>query len=131
MTAEPCSCESAVEESHQKPRGRILRFTARLPFAIFRVIVWALLYSAWYMLFFILCMLRPFIGMAVAAAVVMVPLSIAAFVKPEVANGMPFWAFILMTLGFVGFAIGYTIFLGWITPPGAADPFARYRRSSR
>ncbi|KRA64129.1 hypothetical protein CFBP6624_25590 (plasmid) [Agrobacterium tumefaciens] len=66
--------------------------------------------------------------MAVAAAVVMVPLSIAAFVKPEVANGMPFWAFILMTLGFVGFAIGYTIFLGWITPPGAADPFARYRR---
>ncbi|RCS22791.1 hypothetical protein DUT91_14895 [Phyllobacterium salinisoli] len=47
------------------------------------------------------------------------------------ANGMPFWAFILMAIGCTAFAIGYTIFLDWITSPGAEDPFARYRSSDR
>ncbi|OAP35666.1 hypothetical protein AU381_11500 [Sinorhizobium glycinis] len=62
---------------------------------------------------------------------VMVPMSIVVYAHPEAANGMPFWAFGLMALGLVAFAIGYTIFLDWFTPPGAEDPFARYRRSDR
>lgn len=88
----------------------------------------AALYTAWCLAFYILSMFRPFTGMAMLAAIVMVPLSFAAFVKPEAANGMPFRAFILMTFGFAGFSIGYTIFLDWITPPGLEDTPARDRR---
>ncbi|HCL63615.1 MAG TPA: hypothetical protein DIC56_01935 [Rhizobium sp.] len=62
---------------------------------------------------------------------VMVPLSIAAFVKPEAANGLPFWAFILMTFSFAGFSIGYTIFLDWITPPELEEMIGHYRRGDR
>lgn len=131
MSIEPQSAERETCATNRSGAFRALRFVVRLPFAIAFGVVRAAVYSAWYLAFFILCMFRPFTGMAMVAAVVMVPLSIAAFVKPEAANGMPFWAFILMTLGFAGFAIGYTIFLDWITPPGASDPFARCRRSDR
>jgi hypothetical protein len=121
-------------EAIQKPKHanlvlRLGRFLARLFVILVVGILKRAIYCAWYLTFFILCMFRPFTGMAMVAAVVMVPLSVAAFVKPETQGGMPFWAFIVMTFGFVGYAIGYTIFLDWITPPGAADPFARYRRS--
>lgn len=127
--------QSFTDATHKPARKhpvlRLGRFLARLLVTIMVWMVKGAIYSAWYLAFFILCMFRPFTGMAMVAAVVMVPLSIAAFVKPEAAHGMPFWAFILMTLGFVGFAVGYTILLDWITPSGAGDPFARYRRSDR
>lgn len=123
--------EATQKPERENPVLRLGRFLARWFVSIVVGIVKGTIYCTWYLAFFILCMFRPFTGMAMVAAVVMVPLSVAAFVKPEAANGMPFWAFILMTLGFVGFAIGYTIFLDWITPPGAGDPFARYRRSDR
>ncbi|MET3616035.1 hypothetical protein ABID16_004384 [Rhizobium aquaticum] len=87
----------------------------------------ATLYAAWCLTFYILSMFRPFTGMAILAAIVMVPLSIGAFVKPEAASGIPFWTFILVTFGFASFSIGYTIFLDWITPPGLEDTSARYR----
>ncbi|MEI2298757.1 hypothetical protein [Ensifer sp. MJa1] len=58
----------------------------------------------------------------------MVPISIVVYAHPDAANGIPFWAFALMALGLVALAIGYTIFLDWFTPPGAEDPFDRYRR---
>ncbi|MCA1443787.1 hypothetical protein I6F07_26965 [Ensifer sp. IC4062] len=53
---------------------------------------------------------------------VMVPMSIVAYAHPDAANGLPFWAFGLMALRLVAFAIGYTIFLDWLTPLGAEDP---------
>ncbi|OBZ97596.1 hypothetical protein ADU59_00250 (plasmid) [Pararhizobium polonicum] len=58
----------------------------------------------------------------------MLPVSFAAFVKPETANGMPFWAILLMAVGFISFAMGYSKFVEWFAPPGEADPFERYRR---
>ncbi|TPN81155.1 hypothetical protein FJ987_18625 [Mesorhizobium sp. CU2] len=58
----------------------------------------------------------------------MVPLSVVAFVKPEAANGMPFWALPLMAIGFFGFAMGFSRFVDWFTPPGESDPFERHRR---
>lgn len=64
-------------------------------------------------------------------AIVMVPMSIVVYAHPDAANGMPSLAFGLMAIGLVAFAIGFTIFLDWFTPPGATDPFARYRRSDR
>ncbi|MNL82319.1 hypothetical protein D3C87_2096690 [compost metagenome] len=72
-------------------------------------------------------MFRPFTGMMVQAAIVMLPMSIVVFDHPEAAGGMPFWAFGLMGIGFVASAFGYTWFVDWITPPGAEDPFERYR----
>jgi hypothetical protein len=66
--------------------------------------------------------------MMVLGAFVMVPMSIVVFANPGAANGMSFWAFALMAIGLVAFAGCYSLFVEWITPPGAADPFERYRR---
>ncbi|MET3523913.1 hypothetical protein [Mesorhizobium abyssinicae] len=73
-------------------------------------------------------MFRPVVNLLVLAGLVMAPLSVAAFVKPEAANGMPFWAFLLMAVGFIGFAMGYSKFVDWFMPPGESDPFERYDR---
>jgi hypothetical protein len=110
---------------------RALRFIIRLPFVIVFRLGRAAVYSAWYLAFFVLCMFRPFTGFMMLTAIVMVPMSIVVYAHPDAANGMPFWAFGLMALGLVAFAIGFTIFLDWFTPPGATDPFDRYRRSGR
>jgi len=131
MTAEPCGSDPVVEEPHPNLLGRIVRFAVTLPIAILGVIVRGLLYSAWYLAFYVLCMFRPFTGMMVLAAIVMLPMSIVVFAHPETAHGMPFWALSLMGFGFVAFALGYTLFVDWITPPGAEDPFERYRRRPR
>lgn len=55
-------------------------------------------------------------------------MSIVVFTHPAAANGMPFWSFAPMAIGLVACAIGYMIFVDWITPPGAGDPFERYRK---
>lgn len=128
MPTKPPAAEIESEAREPRSTWRVFPAVARLPFLIVLGLTKATLYTAWCLAFYILSMFRPFTGMAMLAAIVMVPLSIAAFVKPEAANGMPFWAFILMTFGFAGFSIGYTIFLDWITPPGLEDTFARYRR---
>ncbi|WP_192814357.1 hypothetical protein [Rhizobium sp. PDO1-076] len=41
---------------------------------------------------------------------------------------MPFWAILLMAVGFIGFAMGYSKFVEWFSPPGEGDPFERCRR---
>lgn len=73
-------------------------------------------------------MFRPVVNVLVVGGVIMLPLSFAAFVKPETANGMPFWTILLMGVGFIGFAMGYWKFVEWFSPPGEDDPFQRYRR---
>lgn len=128
MSAKPLAAEIESEATEIRSSRRVFPAVARLPLLIVRGVAKATLYTAWCLAFYILGMFRPFTGMVMLAAIVMVPLSIAAFVKPEAANGMPFWAFILMTFGFAGFSIGYTIFLDWITPPGLQDTSARFRR---
>ncbi|EJJ26252.1 hypothetical protein [Rhizobium sp. CF142] len=131
MTTEPPSSNVANRASDVNPFACLLWFLARLPFVILRGIVGALFYSIWYLAFYVLCMFRSFTGMMVPAAIVLVPLSIVVFAHPEAARGSPFWAFGLMGLGFVALALGYTLFVDWITPSGAEDPFERYRRSDR
>ncbi|AFL55131.1 MULTISPECIES: hypothetical protein [Sinorhizobium] len=131
MSIEPQSAQRETGATIRSGTFRALRFIVRLPFAIAFGVVRAAVYSAWYLAFYILCMFRPFTGFMMLTAIVMVPMSIVVYAHPEAANGMPFWAFGLMALGLVAFAIGYTIFLDWFTPPGAEDPFARYRRSDR
>jgi hypothetical protein len=33
-----------------------------------------------------------------------------------------------MAVGFISIAMGYSKFVEWFAPPGAEDPFGRYRR---
>ncbi|WP_245483012.1 hypothetical protein [Agrobacterium sp. CNPSo 2736] len=121
MSTKPLAAEIGSEATEPRSTRRVFPAIARLLLLIVRALTKATLHTAWCLAFYILSMFRPFTGMAMLAAIVMLPLSIAAFVKPEAANGMPFWAFILMTFGFAGFSIGYTIFLDSITPPGLQD----------
>lgn len=127
MPTKPPAAEIESKVTERRSTPRVFPAVARLLFLIVRGLTKTTLYTAWCLAFYILSMFRPFTGMAMLAAIVMVPLSIAAFVKPEAASGMPFWAFILMTFGFAGISIGYTIFLDWITPPGLEDTSARHR----
>jgi hypothetical protein len=131
MLTEPQGAEFETGVTSRSGAIRALRFIVRLPFVVAFGIVKAAVYSAWYLAFFILCMFRPFTGFIMLTAIVMVPMSIVVSAHPDAANGMPFWAFGLIAIGLVAFAIGFTIFLDWFTPPGATDPFARYRRSDR
>ncbi len=128
MTTESPSRNPNFEAPRRRWLVGCIRFLAMLPLALIRGISRALIYCLWYMAFYVLCMFRPFTGMMVLAAIVMLPMSIVVFAHPEAARGMPFWAFGLMGLGFVAFALGYALLVDWITPPGAEDPFDRYRR---
>jgi len=125
------AAEIQPEAIKSSAASRVFFIVVRLPFMMICGLTKAALYTAWCLAFYILSMFRPFTWMAMLAAIIMVPLSFAAFVEPEAANGMPSWAFVLMTFGFAGFSIGYTIFLDWITPPGMEDTSVRYRRSSK
>lgn len=116
---------------HGTPVLRHGHFPTRLLVVIVVGIVKAAIYCTWYLAFYVLCLFRPFTGMMMLAAVVMVPMAIVVFANPGAANGMPFWAFALMAIGLVASAAGYSLLVNWIAPPGAEDPFARYRRRDR
>ncbi len=91
MPTKPPAAEIESEATEPRSTRRVLLFITRLPFLIVRGLT-----KARYALHRVVSRLlhpqpvRPFTGMAMLAAIVMVPLSIAAFVKPEAANGMPF-----------------------------------------
>ena len=131
MSTEQQSGEPETGATSRSDASRVLRFIVRFAFMIAFGVVRAAAYSAWYLTFFVLCMFRPFTGFLMLTAIVMVPMTIVLSAHPDAANGMPYWAFGLMAIGLVAVAIGFTIFLDWFTPPGATDPFARYRRSDR
>lgn len=112
----------------QNPLSRMLRYIARVVTTLAIGVVLGVFYCAWHLAFFLLCMFRPVVNVLMLGGVIMLPISFAAFVKPEAANGMPFWVFLLMAVGFIGFALGYSKFIDRFTPPGETDPFERYRR---
>ncbi len=128
MSGNPAAADLDTDIARETAASGLPRFTVRLPVMVVRSIAKAALYSAWYLAFYLLCMFRPFTGLMVLAAIVMVPMSVVVFAHPAAANGMPSWAFVLMAIGLVAWAIGYMIFVDWITPPGAEDPFERYRK---
>jgi hypothetical protein len=128
MVAGSSATESRNDADNESMAVRMLLSLARVPFAILRGTILAIVYSVWYLAFYGLCMFRPFTGLMVLAAIVMVPRSIVVFAHPDAAPGMPFWAFGLMAIGPVAFALGYALFVDRITPPGAEDPFDRYRK---
>jgi hypothetical protein len=72
------------------------------------------------------CAFRAFTGFLMLAGIVMLPMALGDFINPKVAP-MPWWFFLLSALGMFVFAVSYNRFLDWFAPPGAEDPFDRYR----
>lgn len=112
----------------RNPLSRLLRHVARAVAALTIGIVRGILLSVWHLAYFLLCLFRPVVNVLMLGGVIMPLVAFVAFVKPEAANGMPFWVFLLMAAGFVGISMGYSKFVNWIAPSGAEDPAARYRR---
>jgi hypothetical protein len=87
-------------------------------------------YTTWHLLYFVACAFRAFTGFLFVAGIVMLLVSIGVFVNPNAAP-MPWWFFLSSALGMFVFAVGYNLFLDWFAPPGAEDPFDRYRPSAK
>lgn len=109
---------------------RVMPSLVALPFNVLEAIGRAGFYGVWHLLYFVVCAFRAFTGFMVLAAIVMLPMALGVFVDPNAAP-MPWWSFLLMALGMFAFAVGYNVFLDWFAPPGATDPFDRYRPSVR
>lgn len=119
------------QPEQRNPLSRILCYVTRVVITLAVGVVLGVFYCAWHLAFFLLCMFRPVVNMVMLGGVMMPLIAFVAFVKPEAANGMPFWVFLLMAAGIIGFALGYSKFIDRITPPGETDPFERYRRRDR
>ena len=107
---------------------RLLRYIARALAAVVAGTVRGVLHGIWHLAYFLLCLLRPVVNVMMLGGLIMPLVAFVAFVKPEAANEMPFWTFLLMAAGFVGVSIGYSKFVDWIAPPETEDPAVRYGR---
>lgn len=112
----------------RNPLFRMLRYVTRVVTTLAIGIVLGIFHCAWHLAFFLLCMFRPVVNVLMLGGVIMPLVAFVAFVKPEAANGMPFWIFLLMAVGCISFAMGYAKFVDWFAPPGTENPAARYRR---
>lgn len=109
---------------------RLMPILIALPFNVLEAIGRAGFYTAWHLLYFVACAFRAFTGFLVLAGIVMLPLSLGVFVNPDTAP-MPWWFFLSSAIGMFVFAVSYNLFLDWFAPPGAEDPFDRYRPSAK
>lgn len=108
---------------------RILRYVARVIFAVVAGIVYAVFLCAWHLLYFVLCRFRPVVDAFMFSALFMPLVAFVVIVKPDAASGIPFWAFLLASIGCFAIYVGYAKFIDWIAPPDAEDPGGLYRRS--
>jgi hypothetical protein len=83
---------------------RIAAFLIRFPIMVLEYVGRASFYSVWYLIFFVLCIFRPFTGFMVIGAIVAIPIGIVVWEHPDAANGIPFWAFPLASIVTVGLA---------------------------
>lgn len=109
----------------------MLRHAVLLIATLAITIVRGVLYCAGCLAYSVLSLLRPVVNVLMLGGLIMPLVAFVAFVKPEAANGMPFWVFLLMAAGFVGVSMVYSKFVDWITPPGETDPAERYRPLGR
>ncbi|UXS43108.1 hypothetical protein FY150_24870 (plasmid) [Agrobacterium tumefaciens] len=128
--AEPAAGDEAPVDPTHNVAYRLAVGLVALPFNVLEAIGRAGFYGTWHLLYYIACAFRAFTGFAVLAGVVMLPLAFGVFVKPSTAP-IPWWYILLMAIGMFVFAVGYNLFLDWFAPPGAGDPFDRYRPSAR
>lgn len=107
---------------------RSMPLLVALPFTALEAIGRAGFYTTWHLLHFIACAFRAFTGFLVIGGIVMLPVSLGVFIKPDAAP-MPWWFFLGSALCMFALALGYNLFLDWFARPGAVDPFDRYRPS--
>lgn len=128
--AEPAAGDEAPVDPMHNVAYRLAVGLVALPFNVLEAIGRAGFYGTWHLLYYIACAFRAFTGFAVLAGVVMLPLAFGVFIKPSTAP-IQWWYILLMAIGMFVFAVGYNLFLDWFAPPGAEDPFDRYRPSAR
>ena len=112
----------------RNPLFRLLRYAARALVALPVAVARGIFFCAWCFAYSVLSLLRPVMNVLMLGGLIMPLVALVAFVKPEAANGIPFWVFLLMAAGFVGVSMGYSKFVDWIAPPGMEDPAVRYDR---
>jgi hypothetical protein len=105
---------------------RPMPFLIALPFNVLEAIGRAGFYATWHLLYFVACAFRAFTGFLFVAGIVMLLVSLGVFVNQNAAP-VPWWFFLSCALATFVFAVGYNLFLDWFAPPGAEDPFDRYR----
>lgn len=101
----------------RSPLLRVVRYVGRALVALPVAIARGILFCAWCLAYSVLCLLRPVVNVLMLGGLIMPLVAFVAFVKPEAANGIPFWVFLLMAAGFVGVSIGYSKFVDWVEPP--------------
>lgn len=123
---------SIIDKTTPRQKGNLLsrplRYFARVIIALAAGAVSGIAHCTWHLAYFLLCLFRPITYLFLPAAFVILLLSFAAFVKPEASPAMPYWAMLLMAIGFGAFSIAYAAFVDWIRPPGTVDPADRFRR---
>jgi hypothetical protein len=128
MSGDQAIVEVSGRPDKRNPLFRLLRHVARAVAALATGIVRGILHTVWHFAYFLLCLFRPVVNVLMLGGFIMPLVAFVAFVKPEAANGMSVWVFLLMAAGFVGISMGYSKFVDWIAPSGTEDPAARYRR---
>lgn len=128
MSADQAIVEVNGRSDKRNALWRLIRYIARALAALVVGVLRGILHGIWHLAYSLLCLFRPVVNVLMLGGVIMPLVAFVAFVKPEAANGMPFWVFLLMAAGFVGVSIGYSKFVDWIAPSGTEDPAARYRR---
>ncbi|MCA0340492.1 MAG: hypothetical protein LCH99_12280, partial [Proteobacteria bacterium] len=96
MIEEQPIVEATEQAAKSSPLFRLLRYGVRMIAALPVAVLRALLFSAWYLAYSVLCLLRPVVNVLMLGGLIMPLVAFVAFVKPEAANGMPFWVFLLM-----------------------------------
>ena len=121
--------DQAIVEVNGRPdkRNPLFRLIRHVASALAALVV-GILHTVWHFAYFLLCLFRPVVNVLMLGCFIMPLVAFVAFVKPEAANGMPFWVFLLMAAGFAGVSMGYSKLVDWIAPPGTEDPATRYRR---
>lgn len=111
----------------RSPLLRVLRSVGRALVALPVAVARGIFFCAWCLAYSVFSLLRPVVNVLMLGGLIMPLVAFVAFVKSEAANGMPFWAFLLMAAGCVAVSMGYSKFVDWITPPGETDSAKRYR----
>lgn len=114
--------EPAIVDVNARPEERnalfrLTRYVARALVALPLAVPRGIFFSAWCLAYSVLNLLRPVVNVLMLGGLIMPLVAFVAFVKPEAANGIPFWVFLLMAAGFVGVSLAYSKFVDWIEPP--------------
>ncbi len=117
MIEEPAIVDVNARLEERNPLFRLMRYVARALVALPVAVARGIFFSVWCLAYSVLSLLRPVVNVLMLGGLIMPLVAFVAFVKPDAANGIPFWVFLLMAAGFVGVSMGDSKFVDWIEPP--------------